>query len=72
MKKIDYKYDEDKALLELNSYIEILIVNTTVRISFRQLNLLLMVVMVRVSVSVTYSSMHKDTEKRMARIEKTC
>ncbi|SVA39960.1 uncharacterized protein METZ01_LOCUS92814 [marine metagenome] len=46
--------------------------NTTVVINFKQPSSSLTVDMVKDFVSVTYSSMHNDTERRMARIERTC
>ena len=71
---IDYKYDEDKTLTELKSYIDRTYKEHYSHNKFQKFlqSSLLMVVMVRDFVSVTYSSMHNDMEKRMARIEMTC
>ena len=61
---IDYKYDEDKTLTELKSYIDRTYKEHYSHNKFQSpLSSLLMVVMVRDFVSVTYSSMHNDMEK---------
>ena len=69
---IEYKYDEGKTLTELKSYIDQTYNQHYSQTTFRLQSLLLMVVMVKDFVSVTYSSMHNDMEKRMARIGMTC
>ena len=72
MKKINYKYDEDKVLLELKSYIDNTYGEHYSKNKFQATEFIIDGVMVRVSVSVTYSSMHNDMEKRTARTEGTC
>ena len=69
---IPYKYNENKALEELKEYIDKTLMKITVGISFKPQSSLLTVDMAKDFVSVTYSSMHNDMEKRMARIERTC
>ena len=53
MKQIEYKYNEEVLVNELKQYIDKTYVNITQKISFRQLNLLLIVVMEKDSVLVT-------------------
>ena len=60
---IEYKYDESKTLTELKSYIDQTYDQHYSQNNFQLQSLLLMVVMVKGFVSVTYSSMHNDMEK---------
>ena len=72
MGKINYKYDEGNILSELKEYIDSTYDEHYSKNKFQATEFIIMGAMVKVSVLETYSSMHKDMEKRMVRTEMTC
>ena len=69
---IPYKYKEDETLEELKEYIDRTYDEHYSRNKFQATEFIIDGGHGKDFVSVTYSSMHNDTERRMARIEKTC
>ena len=67
-----YKYDEDVALLELKAYIDATYDQHYSRNKYQATEFIIDGGHGEVFVSVTYSSMHNDMERKMVRIEKTC